>query len=117
MYVDYQKHGNVGPRRGEMRGPFARKPYQFVAHPDPEGQPKAFTTRPDPRAEKWPPGVYEYSCTAEEWLKAWRVKGWNSARILCTGKHPQITTWVNDLEVCHWDGETCALAAYDQARA
>ena len=52
------------------------------------------TTRTDPRALKWPKGVYEYSCTPEEWIKAWRVKDWNTARIRCVGKYPQITTWV-----------------------
>jgi hypothetical protein len=116
MYVDYHEGGNVGHLRGELPGAFALKPFQIFAQRGPDGQPKAFTTRPDPRALKWPKDVYEYTCTAEQWLKAWRVKGWNSARVLCVGKYPQITTWVNDLKVCHWNGETCALPEYNKER-
>jgi hypothetical protein len=116
MYVDYHKNGNVGHLRGEMRVSFAMKPFQINAKLGPDGQPESFTTSPDPRAAKWPAGVYEYTCTAEQWLKAWRVKDWNTARIRCTGKYPQITTWVNDLKVCHWNGETCPLPEYDKER-
>lgn len=116
MYVDYHNSGNVGHLRGEMPGAFAMKPFQIMAKLDAGGQVESFTTRPDPRALKWPAGVYEYTCTPEQWLKAWHVKDWNSARIRCTGKYPQITTWVNDLKVCHWNGETCPLPEYDKER-
>jgi hypothetical protein len=114
MYVDYHKGGNVGHLRGEMPGAFAMKPFQIFAEGESEGHPKTFTTQPDPRALKWPPNVYEYTCKPEEWLRAWRINGWNSARIRCVGKYPQITTWVNDLKVCHWNGETCPLPEYDK---
>jgi Domain of Unknown Function (DUF1080) len=116
MYVDYHGGGNVGHLRGEMPGAFALKPFQIFAKPGPDGQPTGFTTRPDPRAAKWPPGVYEFTCTAEQWLKAWRLKDWNTARIRCTGKYPQITTWINGLKVCHWNGETCPLPEYHKER-
>ena len=88
--MDYHEGGNVGHLRGELPGAFAMKPFQIFAQRGPDGEPKSFTTRPDPRALKWPPGVYEYTCTAEQWLKAWRVKGWNSARVLCVGKYPRV---------------------------
>jgi 3-keto-disaccharide hydrolase len=116
MYVDYHKAGNVGHLRGEMPGAFAMKPFQIFAQLGPDGKPAGFTTRPDPRAEKWPPGVYEYSCTPEQWIKAWRVNDWNTGRIRCTGKYPQITTWINELKVCHWDGETSPMPGYDKER-
>jgi hypothetical protein len=116
MYVDYHEHGNVGHLRGEMPGAFAMMPFQIFQKPGPDGEPMGFTTKPDARAEKWPANVYEYSCTAEQWLKAWRVKDWNTARIRCTGKYPQVTTWINDLKVCHWNGETCPLPGYDKER-
>jgi hypothetical protein len=116
MYVDYHEGGNVGHLRGELPGAFAMKPFQIFAQRGSDGQPQAFTTRTDPRALKWPEGVYEYTCTAAQWLKAWRVKGWNSARVRCVGNYPQITTWVNDLKVCHWNGETCPLPDYNKER-
>ena len=111
-YVDYHEGGNVGHLRGEMPGAFAMKPFQIFAQLGDDKKPVSFTTRPDPRAAKWPKGVYEYSCTPEQWLKAWRVKGWNTARLRCVGKFPHITTWVNDLKVCDWNGETCPLPEY-----
>jgi hypothetical protein len=114
MYVDYHEGGNVGHLRGEMPGAFAMKPFQIFAKGGPTLHPEAFTTTPDPRATKWPAGVYEYSCTAEQWLKAWRMKGWNRGRVRCVGKYPQITTWINDLKVCHWNGETCTLPEYNK---
>ncbi len=116
MYVDYHNGGNVGHLRGEMLGAFAIKPFQIFSKPGPDGQPTGFTTRPDPRAAKWPPGVYEYTCTADQWLKAWRLNDWNTARVRCTGKYPQITTWINDLKVCHWNGEICPLPEYKKER-
>jgi hypothetical protein len=115
-YVDYHKGGNVGHLRGEMPGEFAMKPFEIFAEPESSDPPKGFRTQTDPRAAKWPPNVYEYTCTPEQWIKVWRVNDWNSARIRCTGKYPQITTWVNDLKVCHWNGETCPLPQYDKER-
>ena len=116
MYVDYHEGGNVGHLRGEMPGAFAMKPFQILAQTDPDGRPTAFTTKTDPRAAKWPAGVYEYSCTPEQWVKTWRLKDWNTARIRCTGKYPHITTWLNELKVCDWNGETCPLPDYDKER-
>ncbi len=114
MYVDYHDRGNVGHLRGEMPGAFAIMPFQFFGQLDAQGQLKSLSIKPDARAAKWPPGVYEHSCTAEEWLKAWRVRDWNKGRIRCVGKYPQITTWINGLKVCHWNGETCPLPEYDK---
>jgi len=116
MYVDYHENGNVGHLRGEMPGDFAMKPFQLHAKEDANGKLIGFTTSTDPRALKWPRDVYEYSCTPEEFLKAWRLDAWNSAKIRCVGKYPQITTWVNDLKICHWNGETCPLPQYDKEK-
>jgi len=44
------------------------------------------------------------------------LKDWNTARIRCAGKYPQITTWINGLKICHWNGETCPLPEYDKER-
>jgi hypothetical protein len=116
MYVDYHQGGNVGHLRGEMPGAFAIKPFQIFASPESSEHPNGFTTQTDPRAAKWPPHVYEHTCTPEEWLRAWKIGDWNTTRIRCSGKYPQITTWVNDLKVCHWNGETCLLPEYDKER-
>ncbi len=116
MYVDYHEGGNVGHLRGEMPGAFAMKPFQIFAKFDANHEPAGFTTKPDARALKWPAGVYEYSCTPEQWLKTWRLHEWNTARIRCVGKYPQITTWLNGAKICHWNGETCPLPEYDREK-
>ena len=116
MYVDYYDGGNVGHLRGEVPGAFAMKPFQIFGERDTEGRLKGFMTKPDARALKWPEGVYEYTCAPEEWVKAWRANDWNTARVRCVGKYPQITTWINDVKVCHFNGEACALPAYDKDR-
>lgn len=116
LYVDYHEGGNVGHLRGEMPGAFAMKPFQILGKYDDEKTLTGFTTAVDPRAEKWPPDVYEFTCTAEDWLKVWRINDWNSGRIRCVGTYPQITTWVNGLKVCHFNGETCPLPEYNKER-
>ncbi len=116
VYVDYHDRGNVGHLRGEMPGSFALKPFQIFGKFDDAGRLTGFSTQPDPRAGKWPDGVYESTCTPEEWLGAWRVNGWNTARIRCVGKYPQITTWINGLKVCHFDGAACTHPGYDKDR-
>lgn len=116
MYVDYHDGGNVGHLRGEMPGAFALKPFQFLGKLDSDKRLIGFSTTPDPRALKWPAGVYEYTCTAQEWLDAWRIGQWNTARIRCVGKYPKITTWINGQKVCHFNGDTCTHPGYDKQR-
>ncbi len=116
MYVDYYDGGNVGHLRGEMPGAFAMKPFQIVATKNEDGTIVGFTSKPDPRTATWPEGVYEYSCTPEEWMGAWRIDDWNEARIRCVGKYPQITTWINGVKICHFNGETSTMPGYDKDR-
>jgi len=116
MYVDYHDNGNVGHLRGEMSGAFALKPFQIFGRMNEQGQLSGFTTRPDPRTRRWPEGVYEYVCTPEDWLSAWRTGQWNTARIRCVGKYPKITTWINDVKMCHFDSETSTFPGHDKQR-
>lgn len=116
MYVDYKENGNVGHLRGEMPGAFAIMPFQIEGQHDDQGKLSGFKTHIDNRATKWPEGVYQSSCTPDEWLQTWRVGEWNSMRIRCVGKYPQITTWLNGLKVCHFDGNKSTLPGYDKER-
>ena len=111
MYVDYHDRGNVGHLRGEMPGPFAAMPFNIYGNLK-DNQLQSLRTEPDRRVKNWPAGVYQSTCTAADWLKAWKVGQWNTARIRCEGKYPVITTWINDLKVCHFDGARCTLPAY-----
>ena len=116
MYVDYHDNGNVGHLRGEMPGSFAMMPFKITGQLNASRNLTGFTTNADPRTTDWPAGVYEHTCTADDWLDAWRVNEWNSARIRCVGKYPQITTWINGTKICHFDGDKSTLPAYDKDR-
>lgn len=118
-YVDYHDNGNVGHLRGEMPGAFALMPFKISLGPDgldANGDPTSLITHPDPRAEKWPEGVYERVCTPEDWLEAWHLDDWNHLTIRCAGKYPRVTTTINGLEACHWNGATCTLPGYDKEK-
>ena len=116
MYVDYHDGGNIGHLLGEMTGAFAMKPFKFNGILDSSGTLSRIVSAPDPPSAKWPPGVYESICTLEEFQDAWKVGQWNSARIRCVGARPKITVWINQLEVCRFNGETCTLPSYDKDR-
>lgn len=116
MYVDYHDGGNVGHLLGEMPGAFSMMPFKFNGILDKHGKLLRIVGIPDPRTANWPPGVYESICSAEDFVAAWKVGQWNSARIRCVGAHPRITVWINGLEVCRFNGETCTLPAYDKDR-
>lgn len=116
VYVDHHDNGNVGHIRLET------KPYSVPFRPwgfsrtDPEQPP--LTMAIDSRAKNWPPGIYESSCSPEEWLNVWKTEGWNRMRIRCTGGQlPVIETWVNDLEVCRFNAETTTHSGFDRERA
>jgi hypothetical protein len=57
-----------------------------------------------------------YACRPEEWVEAWKINDWNLARIVCTGKYAHLTTWINGVKVCEFDGATSTAARYDKER-
>ncbi|MGY8674083.1 MAG: 3-keto-disaccharide hydrolase [Verrucomicrobiia bacterium] len=115
MYVDYHDRGNVGHLRGEMPGSFAMMPFKIFGEMDGERL-KSLRSEPDPRRAKWPAGVYRKMCSAEDWLKAWKVNDWNHCRLRCVGKYPRVNVWINGLHVCDWDGANCTLPGYDKEK-
>ena len=55
-------------------------------------------------------------CTPAAWLKAWKVNDWNTAKVrVAGGDFPTITTWINGLEVCHFDGDKSPHPGYKKA--
>jgi hypothetical protein len=116
VYVDHHDHGNVGHVRLET------KPYSVPFRPwgfsriDPAKP--ALEMAVDARTKDWPAGVYEESCSQDEWLKIWKTSDWNRLRIRCTGGElPVIETWVNDLRVCRFNAATTTHPKFDRSRA
>ncbi|MDF1850384.1 MAG: DUF1080 domain-containing protein [Verrucomicrobiales bacterium] len=116
IYVDHHDRGNVGHVRLETRPysvPF--RPFGF-SRIDPD-QPE-LAMKIDSRTANWPEGVYEESCTQEEWLAVWKTDDWNRMRIRVTGGAlPVIETWVNQLKVCRIDLSKTTHPGYDAQRA
>jgi len=116
IYVDHHDHGNVGHIRLET------KPYSVPFRPfgfsriKPEEP--ALTMAVDQRTKNWPEGVYEETCTMEQWLATWKTDDWNRLRVRCTGKElPRIEIWLNGLKVCRFNAETTTHPDFDRARA
>ena len=54
------------------------------------------------------------SCSPEQWVKVWKVDDWNTAKVRVEGKYPKITTWINGLKVCDFDGATLTTDKYEK---
>lgn len=116
IYVDHHDNGNVGHIRLETR-PYsvAFRPFGFSridpTKPD-------LTMQPDRRSENLTEGVYEETCTQEEFLAVWKTKDWNRMRIRVTGGElPVIETWVNELKVCRFDASKTQHAKFKASKA
>ena len=116
IYVDHHDNGNVGHVRLET------KPYSVPFRPfgffriDPEKP--ALRMAVDSRTKDWPEGVYEQTCTQEEWLAAWKPNDWNRLRIRVTGELlPIIEVHVNQLAVCRFDASKTTHPRFDADRA
>ncbi|MDF1862212.1 MAG: DUF1080 domain-containing protein [Verrucomicrobiales bacterium] len=116
IYVDHHDKGNVGHIRLETR-PYsvAFRPFGFSRiQPEKPG----LAMMPDSRPENLAEGVYEESCTEEEFLQAWNTGDWNQLRIRVTGGLlPVIETWINDLKVCQFDASTTTHSKFDREKA
>ncbi len=116
IYVDHHDNGNIAHLRLETK-PYsvAFRPFMF-SRIDPDKP--ALSMVPDSRPENLEEGVYEESCTPEEFLKVWKADGWNRLKIRVTGGHlPIIETCVNDLKVCRFDASKTKHAKFDPEKA
>jgi len=116
IYVDHHDNGNVGHIRLET------KPYSVALRPfgfsriDPN-EPE-LKMEPDRRPENLTDGVYEETCTQEEFLAAWKTDDWNRMRIRVTGGElPVIETWVNELMVCRFDASKTKHPKFNPGKA
>jgi hypothetical protein len=110
MMVDYHDSGNVGHIYGEGTGGFNTRTFDINGRRE-NGKLVELTTTADKSASEV--GL-EASCTGAEWLKAWKIGDWNRVRVMCVGKYPKITTWINDLQVCVFDGASSMAKGYNK---
>ena len=111
MMVDYHDAGNVGQLYGEGTRGFNTRTFDINGKYDTQKQLTSITT--DKHKTAGSVGL-DYSCTPQAWVKAWKIGGWNTARVLVQGEHPRIVTWINGLKVCEFDGTTAKTERYDK---
>jgi hypothetical protein len=110
MMVDYHDAGNVGEIYAEGVGGFNTRTFDINGRLD-GGKLVGFTT--DKHKTPADAGLLS-ACTPEQWVSAWKIDDWNTARVLCTGKYAHLTTWINGQKVCEFDGATAMNPKYDK---
>lgn len=110
MMVDYHDAGNVGHLYGEGTGGFNTRAFDIDGVY--EGDDKKLVGIRTSRHKSAKDVGLISSCTPEEWVKAWKVGDWNTAKVRITGDDPEITTWINGLKVCEFDGATSSNEKY-----
>jgi len=91
--------GGIGFLYCKGIGNFRVDPHNFRWQVGADGAPKSVTLEPGKD------GVTrtEYSCTSDDFRRAWRMNDWNTFRIRVVGSLPRITTWINDVKICECD--------------
>jgi hypothetical protein len=113
MMVDYHDGGNVGHVYGEGTGGFNTRTFDIDGEYDTDRRLVGLTTARHRTKEE--AGVAA-SCVPEQWLAAWRIDDWNETRVVVTGQYPRVTTWINGLMVCDFDGAQSMIAGYDREK-
>ena len=110
MMVDYHDAGNVGQLYGEGVGAFNTRTFDINGKLEGEKL-VGYTT--DKHRSAADAGLIS-ACTPEEWVKAWKLNDWNTARVTCSGKYAHIKTWINGQQICEFDGATSTAAKYEK---
>jgi hypothetical protein len=113
MMVDYHDAGNVGHLYGEGTGGFNTRAFDINGIYDDKKKLKGISTDKHQTIEQV--GLVS-TCTPQAWTKAWKINDWNTARVRCVGQEPKITTWINGVKVCEFDGSTSSNAKFKQDR-
>jgi hypothetical protein len=114
MMVDYHDAGNVGQIYGEGLGGFTTRTFD-INGTYLDKKLIDFSADTDKVKTAAEAGLAS-ACSFVEWVKAWKINDWNTARVVCQGRFPKITTWINGLQVCVFDGETSTAEKYDKTK-
>ena len=116
MMVDYHDAGNVGHLYGEGIGGFNTRTFDINGVYEGEGNGRNLVgIRTNKHVSVGSVGLIS-SCTPMEWVKAWKLNEWNTARVIVKGDDPRITTFLNGVQVAEFDGTTTTNAKYNADR-
>lgn len=106
MMVDYHDAGNVGHLYGEGLGGFTMRAFDIDGQYDDNQKLIGYVGKKEISAAE--AGLVS-TCSSQQWIKTWKLGDWNTARVRVEGKYPRITTWINDLQVCVFDGASAKV--------
>jgi hypothetical protein len=111
MMVDYHEAGDVGHVYGEGLGGFNTRPFDiFGVYQDKVLV--SLTTKPNDKSTL----STSHSCSPADWVGAWKVNDWNTARVRVVGNPAVMTTWINGVKICEFDGNTYEAKSYDKTK-
>lgn len=116
MMVDYHDAGNVGHFYGEGTGGWNTRTYDIDGVYEGTGDARKLVKLKTSKHKTAEDVGLVYSCKPEEWLEAWKLNDWNTAKVRVTGKYPYITSWINGLKVAEFDGGKSNARGYDMER-
>lgn len=91
VLIDHRPGGSIGGIYGNSTGNF--RAYPFVIDGDEKAHHKVENLRPSvTNKDFFKP---DYAASAETFLNIWKPNSWNTFKIRCQGKMPQITVWIN----------------------
>ncbi|WP_409329108.1 3-keto-disaccharide hydrolase [Trujillonella humicola] len=119
VLLDHRRSGGIGGFYGNGIGGFHALAFAVDVERDAAGRPVGLRVE-DPATSVEPVtdqkrSLLSHAASAEEFLAAWRWGDWNQFRVRCTGRHPLIQVWINDLFVAELDTPTLLASVYDPA--
>ena len=112
MMVDYHDAGNIGHLYGEGTGGFNTRAFDIDGIY--KGNDKKLVGIKTSKHKSATDVGLISSCTPEEWVKAWKLDDWNTAKVRIIGDDPKITTWINGKKICEFDGATSSNEKYQK---
>ncbi len=111
MTVDYYDGGNIGHFYGEETGGWVARSFSIQGEMK-DGELASLKEVGKKSLEE--SGLAE-TCTADEWLAAWKIGDWNTVRIRMEGdKYALVTSWINGLKVGVFDAAKTTADKYNR---
>ena len=121
ILLDHRKSGSIGGFYGNAIGGFHAINWNVDADYDEDGNAIAIKIE-DPATTLEPitpdkPAMLSYKITGEEFMKVWKWNDWNEFRVVCEGRYPKITTYINGVKIAAIDMETVDAAHFNREAA
>lgn len=121
ILLDHRKSGSIGGFYGNGIGGFHAINWNVDADYDENGKAAGIKIE-DPETTLEPitpdkPALLQYKISGEEFMKIWKWNDWNEFRILCRGKYPVITTFINGVKVAEIDMDKVDAAHFNREAA